>query len=133
MRGLATLAIAFAVALCFVLGWRKPALAASDSSSSSSVAVERLVPSAVEAQRQALLRQMIARPNDLDLAYQYAQLSAQVGDYEGAISTLERMLIYAPNTPRLELELGILYYRIGSYEIARSYFATVLADPNVPP
>lgn len=30
------------------------------------------------------------------------------------------MLIFAPNTPRLQLELGILYYRLGSYEIARS-------------
>jgi hypothetical protein len=43
------------------------------------------------------------------------------------------MLIYAPNTPRLQLELGILYYKIGSYDMARSYFATVLANPNVPP
>jgi hypothetical protein len=33
------------------------------------------------------------------------------------------MLIYAPNTPRLQLELGVLYYRIGAYEVAPSYFA----------
>jgi Flp pilus assembly protein TadD len=50
---------------------------------------------------------MIARPNDLDLAFEYATLSSQAGDYEGAISTLERMLVYAPNTPRLQLELGV--------------------------
>jgi tetratricopeptide (TPR) repeat protein len=131
MGGWAALAIVLTIASCSTAGWHTPALGASNSS--SSVAVERLAPGAVEARRQALLRQMIARPNDLDLAYQYAQLSSQVGDYESAISTLERILIYAPNTPRLELELGILYYRIGSYEIARSYFATVLASPNVPP
>ena len=95
--------------------------------------MQRLGPPDVEARRESLLKQMIARPNDLDLAFEYATLSSQVGDYEGAISTLERMLIYAPNTPRLQLELGVLYYRIGANEVARSYFAQALANPNVPP
>ncbi len=76
---------------------------------------------------------MLQNPGDLDIAFEYAELSTQVGDYEGAVSTLERMLIFAPNTPRLQLELGILYYRLGSYEIARSYFAQVVANPNVLP
>ena len=86
-----------------------------------------------DAQREALLKQMLARPNDLDLAFEYAKLSSEAGDYEGAISTLERMLIYAPNTPRLQLELGALYYKIGAYEVSRSYFAQALANPKVPP
>ncbi len=87
----------------------------------------------IEARRESLLKQMLARPNDLDLAFEYATLSSEAGDYEGAISTLERMLIYAPNTPRLQLELGVLYYRIGAYEVARSYFAQALANPKIPP
>ncbi len=95
--------------------------------------MQRLGPPDVEARRESLLKQMIARPNDLDLAFEYATLSSQVGDYEGAISTLERMLIYAPNTPRLQLELGVLYYRIGANEVARSYFAQALANPKIPP
>ncbi len=88
---------------------------------------------ASERRREALLQEMIARPNDLDLAFEYAKLSADAGDYEGAISTMERMLIYAPNTPRIQLELGILYYRLGAYDVARSYFEQVLANPSVPP
>jgi tetratricopeptide (TPR) repeat protein len=128
MRGWTRLAIAVAIAACFVMGGRTPSFAASD----SSAAEQHPVVSDIAARRQALLQQMIKSPGNLDLAYDYAQLSAQVGDYEGAISTLERVLIYAPNTPRIELELGILYYQIGSFDIARSYFATVLADPNVP-
>lgn len=76
---------------------------------------------------------MIARPNDLDLAFEYAKLSSEAGDYEGAISTLERMLIYAPSTPRLQLELGVLYYKIGAYDVARNYFEQALANRNVPP
>lgn len=57
-----------------------------------------------------MLQRMIANPSDLDLAFQYAQASCDAGDYEGAISALERMLIYAPNTPRIQFELGVLYY-----------------------
>ncbi len=104
MRVLAHWAIAVAVA-GLVMGGAMPSIAASD----SNIAVKRLGPPDVEARREAMLQQMIARPSDLDLAFTYANLSAQVGDYEAAISTLERMLIYAPNTPRLQLELGILY------------------------
>ena len=128
MLGWTKWAIALAVA-GLVMGEAMPSFAAGD----TTVAVQRLGPPEVEARREALLQQMIARPNDLDLAFEYAQLSSQVGDYEAAVSTLERMLIYAPNTPRLQLELGILYYRLGAYEVARSYFAQALANPNVPP
>lgn len=85
-----------------------------------------------EQRREALLQNMLARPNDLDLAFEYATLSAQAGDYEGAISTMERMLIYAPNTPRIQFELGVLYYRLGAFDVSRSYFEQVLANPNVP-
>ena len=53
----------------------------------TSVALQRLGPPEVEARREALLRQMIANPADLDLAFEYAQFSSQVGDYEGAIHT----------------------------------------------
>jgi len=52
---------------------------------------------------------------------------------EGAISTLERMLIYAPNTPRLQLELRVLYYKIGAYDVPRNYFEQALANPKLRP
>ena len=69
---------------------------------------------------------MLQDPSNLDVAVEYASLSSQVGDYEAAVSTLERMLIFAPNTPRLELELGILATRSRA---AISRFANL----NVPP
>ena len=117
MRVFAKLAIAFAVA-ALVTGGSTLGFAAEGTS---------------EVRREALLREMIARPNDLDLAFEYAQLSSEAGDYEGAISTLERMLIYAPNVPRIQFELAVLYYRLGAYDVSRSYFEQVLANPSSPP
>jgi tetratricopeptide (TPR) repeat protein len=125
MRGWARLAAAIAVAVTFCASGTPCAFAAQDSTSLSR--------DQIEARRQALLQLMLQDPSNLDVAFEYAALSSQVGDYEAAVSTLERMLIFAPNTPRLQLELGILYYRLGSYEVSRSYFAQVVANPSVPP
>ncbi len=86
----------------------------------------------LEARRAALFQQMLADPTNLDVAFEYAGLSARVGDTEAAISTLERMLIFAPGLPRLQLELGVQYFRLGAYETARSYFELALSAPNVP-
>jgi Flp pilus assembly protein TadD len=123
-------AIALAVA-ALVASAATPAFATS--AATSSAVTQWLPTEETAARREALLKQMIARPNDLDLAFEYANLCSQAGDYEGAISTLERMLIYAPNTPRLQLELGVLYYKIGAYDVARNYFEQALANPKLPP
>jgi len=83
--------------------------------------------------RQAsLLAVMLERPADLDVAFEYATVSVLAGDYEAAISTFERMLIFAPDLPRVKLELGVLYYRLGSFETARYYFQSALETPDVP-
>ena len=76
---------------------------------------------------------MLRQPDDLDAAFEYAAVSAELGDLEGAISTLERMLIFAPGLPRLQFELGVLYYRLGAYQTAATYFRSVEAAPDVPP
>jgi tetratricopeptide (TPR) repeat protein len=87
----------------------------------------------MEARRQQLFQIMLDQPDNLDVAFEYAALSAQAGDLEGAISTLERMLIFAPGLPRLQLELGVLYFRLGSMETARSYLEAAIGSPGAPP
>jgi len=87
---------------------------------------------ALLARQTVLLAKMLERPADLDIAFEYATVSVMVGDYEAAISTFERMLIFAPNLPRVKLELGVLYYRLGSFETARYYFQSTQETPNVP-
>ncbi len=99
----------------------------------TTTATATTAPVNIEARRKVLLTRMMADPSDLDIAFEYAALSSQAGDLEGAISTLERMLIFAPGLPRLQLELGVLYYRLGANEPALSYFNGALAAPDVPP
>ncbi|WP_417692545.1 tetratricopeptide repeat protein [Roseibium sp.] len=84
------------------------------------------------ARQQQLLSAMLVQPDNLDIAFEYASVSAQLGDFEAAVSTFERMLIFAPGLARVQLELGVLYYRIGASEMARQYFTAAISGPEVP-
>ncbi|WP_134497388.1 tetratricopeptide repeat protein [Microvirga pakistanensis] len=82
--------------------------------------------------REALFQRILANPADLDANFRFAEMATAAGDYEAAIGALERMIFYNPNLPRVRLELGILYFRLGSYAMARSYFESAVAGPDVP-
>jgi tetratricopeptide (TPR) repeat protein len=82
---------------------------------------------ALEAKKAALFQQMLKNPSNLDVTFAYADVAAQLGDQEGAVSALERMLLFNPNLPRVDLELGVLYFRMGSFETAETYFAQARA------
>jgi tetratricopeptide (TPR) repeat protein len=75
---------------------------------------------------------MMADPQSLDKTFTFAELAARKGDLEGAVSALERMLFVNPDLPRVKLELGVLYFRLGSYETARAYLQSALDTPDVP-
>lgn len=80
-----------------------------------------------------LFQRVLRDPANLDLSFEFARSASERGDLEAAIGSLERMVFYNPNLPRVRLELGVLYFRLGSYEMARSYLASVLDAPDVPP
>lgn len=80
-----------------------------------------------------LFQQMLRDPTNLDLMFKYAQTAVQHGNYDAAIGTLSRMLLFNPDLPRVRLELGALYFQMGSYEAARSYLEQALAAPDMPP
>src|ERR1700720_1653819 len=82
--------------------------------------------------QQTLFQQMLHDPGNLDVGFAYADVSAKLGDNEAAVTALERMLLFNPNLPRVDLELGALYFRMGSFELARDYFNKALAA-NPPP
>jgi tetratricopeptide (TPR) repeat protein len=90
-------------------------------------------PADANAQLDRLFERMLREPANLDLMFEYAQLAVSVGNYDAALGTLSRMLLFNPNLPRVRLELGALYFQVGSYEAARSYIAQALTAPDVPP
>ncbi|MFZ5784738.1 MAG: tetratricopeptide repeat protein [Pseudomonadota bacterium] len=87
----------------------------------------------LEAQYDAAFEETLRQPANLDVLFRFASLASQTGDLEGAVSALERMLLIDPNLPRVRLELGVLYFRLGSYELARTYLEAALKPSGVPP
>ena len=77
-------------------------------------------------------QELFEDPSDLDKSFRFAELAVRRGNFEGAISALERMLLLNPDLPRVRLELGVLYFRLGSFQLARSYLTRVRDAENVP-
>jgi hypothetical protein len=78
-----------------------------------------------------LFQQMLRDPKNLDVTFAYVKVATDNGDYEAAIGALERVLFYQPGLARVKYELGSLYFRLGSYEMARRYFHEALASPDI--
>ncbi len=83
-------------------------------------------------EQDALFERILNNPADLDASFRHAEVSTALGDFEAAIGSLERMLFYNPNLPRVRVELGVLYFRLGSYELARAYFESAIRAPDTP-
>jgi hypothetical protein len=80
-----------------------------------------------------LLGQVLRDPASIELTLRYARLATELEDYEAAITALERLLFFNPTLARPRLELGVLYYRLGSYAQARSYLEQAQAAADLPP
>ena len=83
--------------------------------------------------QRVLFEQLLAEPDNIDVMFAYARLSIELEDYEAAISTLERLLIYRQDIPLIRLELAVAYFNLGSYEVAKLYFEQALSEPDLPP
>lgn len=74
-----------------------------------------------QAKLDALYNQLLQDPTNIELTLEYAELAVEMGDYEAAIPPLERLLITTPGASKIQLELGILYYLLGSHDVAKTY------------
>ncbi|MCF8534110.1 MAG: hypothetical protein K9G48_13970 [Reyranella sp.] len=89
----------------------------------ASVAVQAQTPPGdARAEYDAAFQASQSNPADTAAVLRYAAAAIKVNDLEGAISALERLLLVSGDQPRVKVELGTLYYRLGSYEAARAYF-----------
>ncbi len=76
---------------------------------------------------------MLKEPGNLELVFKYASAATKVGDLEGAVGAYEGMLILDLDLPRVRLELGILYFRLKSYDVARTNLEAALQSPKLSP
>ncbi len=84
-------------------------------------------------EQQNLFQQMVRNPGNHEVTFAYVKVATSRGDYEAAIGALERLLFYNPKLTRVKYELGALYFRLGSYEMAKRYFKEALASPDIDP
>ena len=82
----------------------------------------------------AAFQATLDNPSDPDVLVKFAELAVEFGDIEGAVSALERLLLIDDDQPEVKLELGVLYFRLGSKEAARMYLEAAdkssLASPE---
>ncbi|WP_343866911.1 hypothetical protein [Caenispirillum bisanense] len=83
------------------------------------------------AQTNDAFREVLRDPGNLQAGQAYARLLVEGGNFEGGIAALERLLLDPAADPSIRVELGILYYRVGSYGMAESYLRAALADPRL--
>ena len=80
----------------------------------------------------AAFLEMYEDVGNLDKTFRFAELAVQVGDFEGAVSALERMLIIDPDLPQVRMQLGMLYFQMQSYAMAYAYLNAVREHEDVP-
>lgn len=76
----------------------------------------------------AAFQETLRKPADPATLVSFAEIAISIGDLEGAISALDRLLLVDGDQPDVKLELGVLYFRLGSFEAARSYLEEVRAS-----
>ena len=83
------------------------------------------------ARQNQLLLKMMKNPSNYDVTFEYVRVSVALKDYEAAIGALERLLFYNPALTRAKYELGALYYKLGSFDLATQYFKDALASRDI--
>ena len=78
-----------------------------------------------------LFQQLLKDPKNVELTFRYAQAAVKSGNIEGAISSLERLLLLDRNFPGVKIQLAELYADIKSYNMARTYLEQARAEPGV--
>jgi tetratricopeptide (TPR) repeat protein len=84
---------------------------------------------ALRSQYDAAFQAMLKDPGNAAVVLNYAQLATRAGDLEGAAGAYEGLLLVDPNLPQVKLQLGILYYRLKSYDMSRVYLEQAVQSP----
>ncbi len=85
-----------------------------------------------ESRYEDALAAVLADVGNPDKSFDFVQAAIDVGDLRGAAGALERILLIDPRLANIQLELGVLYLRLGNAELGRYHIAQALRAPNVP-
>jgi len=77
--------------------------------------------------------QVLAAPDDVELNEKFALTQIRKGDLRGAATTLERVLLVAPERYSTRMLYAVVLYRLDDSADAAREFDAVLAAPNLPP
>lgn len=77
--------------------------------------------------------QLRANPGDPGLLAAFANVASRIGNYEAAIGALEAILIQNPGLNRVRVELGVMYFRVGAFDVSRFHLEKALASGTLPP
>lgn len=83
--------------------------------------------------REAAYDALLQDPGNVDKALAYVATLVGDRDYEAAVAVLERLAIRYPDDARIRLEIGVMYYRLGSYLMADKSFEQVKTMPGADP
>ncbi len=83
-------------------------------------------------ERQVEYDEILARPDDINLNFGWAQTQVSRGDVKGAANTLERMLLTAPNEARVRLLYAVVLFRLERLDEAERELLIVRGLPMAP-
>jgi hypothetical protein len=70
---------------------------------------------------------LLSDPGDLGKTFTYAEKLVGERNFESAAAVLERLAIRYPQQAEIRLELGVMYFRLNSPQMAKDQFERVLA------
>lgn len=76
-------------------------------------------------------RALLRAPQDIDVLLRFVSIAVRIGEFETAIGQLERLLLISPELSIARAQLGILYFRLGSFDVASAYLREALADDSL--
>jgi hypothetical protein len=97
------------------------------------VAVQPVAAQDASDEQERLHAQMLREPTNYQVTFAYVKVATDRGDYEAAIAALERLLYYNPNLAHVKYELGTLYFKLRSFDMAKRYFKDALVTPGLDP
>ena len=90
------------------------------------------IESGAQQRYQDIYEALQADPSNVSLLAAFANEASRIGNYEAAIGALESILVQNPGLNQVRVELGIMYYRVGAYDVSRYHLERALASGTLP-